>query len=83
MGWGHPAGRHLTTQANTAHQALTVAAGALDQAVLPGAALRGDAGRIELVSNLWARTQVDGKLMESGTAELGGALAHRPDPTAR
>ena len=51
MGWGHPAGRHLTDQAHAAHQALTVAAEALDQAVLPGAPLRGDAGRIELVSN--------------------------------
>ena len=51
MGWGHPAGRHLTNQANIAHQALAVAAEALDQAVLPGATLRGDAGRIELVSN--------------------------------
>ena len=51
MGWGHPAGRHLTDQANTAHQALTFAAEALDQAVLPGASLRGDAGRIGLVGN--------------------------------
>jgi hypothetical protein len=51
MGWGHPAGRHLTDQAHTAHHTLTVAAEALDQAVLPGAPLRGDAGRIELVNN--------------------------------
>ena len=51
MGGGHPAGHHLTDQAHTAHQVLAVAADALDQAVLPGASLRGDAGRIELVGN--------------------------------
>ncbi|MCA0252143.1 MAG: hypothetical protein LCH76_07635 [Actinobacteria bacterium] len=51
MGWGHPAGHLLTDQAHAAHNALAVAAEALDQAVLPGAPLRGDAGRIELVGN--------------------------------
>lgn len=51
MGWGHPAGRLLTDQAHAARHALTVAAEALDQAVLPSASLRGDAGRIALVDH--------------------------------
>lgn len=51
MNWGHPAGRLLTDRANAAHSALAVAAAAIDQAVLPAATLRGEAGRIALVDD--------------------------------
>jgi hypothetical protein len=48
---GHPAGRLLADQARSAHTALTAASTAVNQAVLPAAPLRGDAGRIALVDH--------------------------------
>lgn len=51
MGWGHPAGRLLTDQADAARQALAVAAAALDQAVLPGPSPAGDIGGVALVGD--------------------------------
>lgn len=48
---GHPAGRVLIDQAQAAHQQLAAAAAVIDQAVLPGAPQRGEAGRIALVDS--------------------------------
>ena len=48
---GHPAGRVLIDQAHAAHQHLAAAAAAIDQAVLPSATPRGEAGQIALIDN--------------------------------
>lgn len=51
MPWGHPAGSLLLDQARAAHAALTAAAAAVNQVVLPAATLTGEPGRITLVGN--------------------------------
>lgn len=51
MPWGHPAGRMLASRAHAAHLALMEAGRAIEEAVLPDAAMRGEAGRIALRDN--------------------------------
>lgn len=83
MPFGHPAGRLLADQARTAHNALTAAVTAVNQAVLPAAPLTGEAGHIALVDHRvvadWWET-VEPPTRSRRPEDEAATRSHRPSP---